>query len=203
MPNGVLGTIRTLRSFGLDGPVTDAGFAHIANLTQIQSPLTSAVARLPTRPPQYLAGLTRLRRVDLEGSAIGDGGLRQIAKLPGLVVLNLSGTKITDAGLAALENRNLSRLLIHNTAVTDAGMEHILKMKRIDWLDVGDTGVSDERGKELDERMTARNPSSFSTTEKRPPRERGVIESSGPCRHEDETSHGFLLTGIARDTVAD
>ena len=96
--------------------------------------------------------------MDLEGSAIGDAGLRQIAKLPGLVVLNLSGTKITDAGLAALENRNLSRLVIHSTAVTDAGMEHILKMKRIQLLDVGDTGVSNERGKELDEQMTARNP---------------------------------------------
>ena len=46
----------------------------------------------------YLKGMTRLRELDLEGSQVGDEGLRELDALPGLETLRLKGTRITDAG---------------------------------------------------------------------------------------------------------
>lgn len=64
--------------------------------------------------------LTRLR---LDNTAIGDGGVEVLLRLPKLQVLNLYGSKLTDTGLAALAaHPSLERIYCAGTAVTPAGV---------------------------------------------------------------------------------
>ena len=55
----------------------------------------------------------------------------------------LTGTQITDAGLAHLASLSkLRELWIGQTAVTDAGLEHLSGLKNLETLDVSGTKVT-------------------------------------------------------------
>ena len=70
----------------------------------------------------YLAPLTALRLLILEGTQITDAGLRHLSPLVSLIGLDLSGTRITDAGLRHLEPLTKLRLLcLTGTRVTPIG----------------------------------------------------------------------------------
>jgi hypothetical protein len=57
---------------------------------------------------------------------ISDDDLPSLASRTQLVELDLSGTKVTDAGIAHLSSlRNLSDLWLKNTCVTDAGVRRL------------------------------------------------------------------------------
>jgi hypothetical protein len=60
--------------------------------------------------------------------------------------LDLSGTQVTDKGLAVLEGLpNLQELRLRNTRITDAGFqEHLAPMESLQKLDIRGTGVSAE-----------------------------------------------------------
>jgi hypothetical protein len=47
---------------------------------------------------EYLAGMTRLRELDLDGTQITDAGLRVVGTLPELQRLRISRTRVTDGG---------------------------------------------------------------------------------------------------------
>jgi len=62
----------------------------------------------------------------LEGTAIGDVGLRHLPVLKNLGVLNLKKTQVTDAGLAHLRGlTKLKLLILTGTKVSDAGLDHL------------------------------------------------------------------------------
>jgi hypothetical protein len=69
---------------------------------------------------EYLAGMERLRELDLNETQVTDQGLAVLAALPALEVLRLKGTKISDAGfreqLAA--KQSLRHLDVRNTGVS-------------------------------------------------------------------------------------
>ena len=47
--------------------------------------------------------MPNLERLDLRGTAVGDDGVRTLARLQHLETLSLYGTAVTDAGLPALQ----------------------------------------------------------------------------------------------------
>jgi YHS domain-containing protein len=78
-------------------------------------------------------------------AAFGDAQLARLAPLgPNLSWLDLSGTKVTDSGLAALDAMpNLTRLHLERTAVTDAGLTHVASLGKLEFLDLYGTAITD------------------------------------------------------------
>src|SRR5215475_10522525 len=75
-------------------------------------------------------------------------------KRPGkpVVVVDLRGTKITDAGLKELkELKNLQEVVLFRTAITDAGLKELKELKSLQWLHLGFTKITDAGLKKLKE----------------------------------------------------
>jgi Leucine-rich repeat (LRR) protein len=73
-------------------------------------------------------------------------GLKELKDLNSLQALDLSSTKVTDAGLKALKKlKSLQTLGLRNTKVTDAGLKELKERKRLQALDLGGTEVSDDK----------------------------------------------------------
>jgi uncharacterized membrane protein len=112
--------------------------------------LAAAVAGLQKRLPGTLRAVAP-GEPDLEFSAavdpghFGDAQLRDLATVgDNLVLLDLSRTKVTDAGLAAVAKMpNLRRLQLQETGVTDAGLPSIKALPKLEVLNLFDTRVSD------------------------------------------------------------
>jgi uncharacterized membrane protein len=77
--------------------------------------------------------------------AFGDRELAALGPLaPQTVWLNLSGTRITDAGLSTVAQfKNLTRLHLNRTAVSDRGLSQLSGLQQLEYLNLYGTGVSD------------------------------------------------------------
>ncbi len=84
-------------------------------------------------------------RFDLLGAGVTDADLALLEPLkPTLASLNLSGTGVTDAGVAALgEYPRLARLNLGRTAVTDDGIASLTSLRELHYLNLYATGVTD------------------------------------------------------------
>jgi hypothetical protein len=95
-------------------------------------------------------GFQQLQRLDLGNTAVGDGGLKQVARLPQLQWLSLGSTKVGDAGLKNLGPlEQLEWLDLGHTRVTDAGLKELAALKKLKELHLYDTAVSDAGLKDL------------------------------------------------------
>lgn len=88
----------TLLSIDRCEMVTDAGLAHVAEISGLQE-------------------------LGLSSTSITDDGLRHISQLGSLKTLNLSGTRVTDDGLRHLFGLDLRKLDLSETNVTPEGMD--------------------------------------------------------------------------------
>ena len=61
------------------------------------------------RRVERLRGMTRLQYLDLSGTKVSDAGLQHLRGLTNLLDLNLSGTKVSDAGVRDLERATKGR----------------------------------------------------------------------------------------------
>jgi uncharacterized membrane protein len=79
------------------------------------------------------------------GKAFGDPELAQLAPIaPAVQWLDLSGTAVTDAGLAALAPmHHLERLHLDLTPVTDAGLVRLEALRQLTYLNLRGTAISD------------------------------------------------------------
>ena len=75
-----------------------------------------------------LAGLTQLQLLDLRNSQVTDAGLKELAGLTQLQSLDLVATQVTDVGLKELAGlTQLQSLDLWITKVTDAGVQELQK----------------------------------------------------------------------------
>lgn len=94
--------------------------------------------------------LTRLERVLLDNTRIGDEGLRQIGELTSLKSLDLMGTAITDDGLRHLRSLgSLEELNLSRTEITAGGLVHLRDLPSLRSLSLYDTMIDDEAVAEL------------------------------------------------------
>ncbi len=93
---------------------------------------------------EKLEGLTKLKSLDLEWcEKITDSGLAHLKGLTKLEKLNLDGTKITDEGLAHLKGlTKLEWLHLYSTAITDEGLVHLKRFSKLTHLRLAATTVT-------------------------------------------------------------
>ena len=100
---------------------------------------------------QTLVPFAGLKTVDVSYTKVTDAGVRQmVAQHPHLVDVNLSGTKITDAGLKDLRAlKDLRTLSLWTTSITDAGLPHIRACAHLEKLELAQTSVTNAGVKEI------------------------------------------------------
>lgn len=85
----------------------------------------------------------RLVWLNLSRTAVGDAGMRSVARLTQLRRLNLSGTKVGDRGFAALQPlARLEYLNAYGTGLGDAGLRTLATLPALGQIYAWQTGVS-------------------------------------------------------------
>ncbi len=107
-------------------------------IAQLQSDLGIGIDPLAADQP-WLDCNAGIRRT------FGDADLAKLAPIANnIYTLNLAGTKVTDAGMAALDDmHNLAELHLDRTAVTDVGLPHISKLRKLQYLNLYGTAITD------------------------------------------------------------
>jgi internalin A len=137
-----ISALPALRTLGVGGPaITVAGLAALSaapELTRLRL-LQSNVQDLRALGP----ALAMLRQLDLSGSRITDHGLAPLADAHLLDVLVLSRTRITDNGLVHLGAvSQLQCLSLADTRIGDAGLAHLGSLGSLVLLDLAGTQVT-------------------------------------------------------------
>ncbi|MDA0835983.1 MAG: hypothetical protein O2955_19960 [Planctomycetota bacterium] len=94
--------------------------------------------------PDFSEMLCELETVSLTGPEIDDAALMVLSgnsAAQEIRLLDLSGSRVTDAGLATLANLQPEALDLRNTAISNAGLRRLDWVTRLDWLHVGQTRV--------------------------------------------------------------
>jgi Leucine-rich repeat (LRR) protein len=112
--------------------VTDAGLAHVSQLTSLCI-LSLASPHLTDRGVALLADLRGLESLDLDGSQITAEGLKRLTSLPRLRWLSLNDTNLVDDDLAVvpLFAAGLKSLSLCRTAIGDGGMCHLTSVAHL------------------------------------------------------------------------
>jgi Leucine-rich repeat (LRR) protein len=130
----------------LDRDLGPEGFSALAVLPKLHTLELSG----PVEDPSFekLGLLAHLQTLRLDCPSLDDSAAAELAKLPQLRVLDLSGSKLSDVGLAQLGGLlQLQELYLDGTRVTRAGLEVIAKLPQLrvlglDRTDVVDAGVA-------------------------------------------------------------
>jgi hypothetical protein len=119
----------TLKDDEPDRPVLAADFNHI---------------RLTSYAWDILGPWEKVRDLNLYDTGMTDASLERLRKMPDLLTLNLNNNKITDAGLAVVQElRHLHSLSLNQTGITDAGLERLRCLPDLRDLYLLDTQVTD------------------------------------------------------------
>lgn len=112
--------IRQLTIYHLDIGLRDQDFAHLANLTSLQSLQANGTSSITNKALGSLSGLTLLESLYITGSSdITDDGLKNLANLNSLRSIHLSKCSITGAGLKHLQHLiSLKNLVLDDSRVT-------------------------------------------------------------------------------------
>jgi hypothetical protein len=138
-------SVRTLQIGGQQ--VTDKNLAYVGQMSGLEELNISWAMDLTDRGFVHLAGLKRLRILEVYLSKMSDVGLAAIGKLTKLEELRIDCEGITDRGLAQLAGlARLKYLSLGETKkeITDAGLEYLKTMKALEYVDFGGWHVSDE-----------------------------------------------------------
>jgi hypothetical protein len=92
----------------------------------------------------HLEHLARVTYLNLGGSGLSDEGLSSLGRLRGVLSLELSETRVSDAALGHLRGfPDLFWLGLANTGITDAGLRPIALLTNLHTLDLRGTRVTD------------------------------------------------------------
>lgn len=120
----------------------DASLLAGLKLQRLRLPLN---ARSALALPPYLSASALSAEIDLTGWDISDSDLAILARSRRPTSLNLSRTRISDAGLKLVaEFMDLRQLSLSGTAVTDRGMPELARLQRLESLDLSHTRIGDD-----------------------------------------------------------
>jgi hypothetical protein len=138
----ILGEFRALRELNVGGEhVTGRGLETWGRLGSLKE--LRLRGRLVPGHLWELARLPALEQLRLTGDRVGDEHVLALPPLPGLKLLDLRQSAVTDAGLAGIERfAGLERLDLSWTRLTDAALPHLILLKNIRWMGIFRTGLS-------------------------------------------------------------
>jgi ankyrin repeat protein len=112
--------------------------AVIAALVETRITGLDASGQMTDAILERIARLDFVTRLELGGSTrVTDAGVRHLARLRHLQRLDLSGTGITDHGLAVLRDLSeLRTLRLHHEAITDSGGSHVAHCHRLERVEM-------------------------------------------------------------------
>ena len=84
---------------------------------------------------------TSIRNLDLSGTKIAGAGLAALSSLSGLKHLGLAGTLLTDAGLANLHSDTLESVSVGGTEVTEHGIERLAELPELKTVEAHGCGI--------------------------------------------------------------
>jgi hypothetical protein len=118
--------------------------AHIAGLHHLRELYLDA--KFADDDVACLESLKSLRTLDLSGTRVSDAGLKAIRNLTNLEALWLPKSRyVTDAGLANMASlTELDSLYLDDTGVHGEGLKHLQKMKKLRRLSLANTQVDDD-----------------------------------------------------------
>jgi hypothetical protein len=125
--------------------ITDAEMVKIAGISQDLNLVLSSCP-VTDQGLSYLEGMSNVRCLVLTKTAITNDGIKHLRGM-NLQTLDLSLTKITDKGLAALGELDFPRLKeisLERTHVTNDGVMHLANFKNLEWISIAGTKVTKE-----------------------------------------------------------
>ena len=126
------------------GELTKADLAKVTLLSLDDGP------KITDAGLKEVAKLQQLKVLNLGDTEITDAGLKEVAKCTQLTFLDLEATQITDAGLKEVAKlQQLTHLWLYNTQITDAGLKELGKLQKLELLVLGHTQITDAGLKEL------------------------------------------------------
>ncbi|CAI7808531.1 unnamed protein product, partial [Closterium sp. NIES-54] len=126
--------------------LTDVALTYLASLHSLTSINLRGSSGFTTAGMRKLYALTGLLRLELGTPGATNAALEGIGQLKNLNVFIANHTKITDAGVARLQELSaLTALCISGCAsVTSASMVHVGKMTALEWLTLNGGGVTED-----------------------------------------------------------
>lgn len=134
--------------------LTDDALADLAELKDV-SGLDLSNTRVTGTGLRHLARLSRLRELKLDYAPLRADSLKAIGRINRLRELSIGDTDVNDASIASLAGMNphLSVLNLSKTRVTDAGLKHLSVIRTLQELDLTETAVTPDGLRRLKEAL--------------------------------------------------
>ena len=128
---------------------TDDDLKNLERFTELEW-LDLRVSTLTDAGMAHLAGLRKLKFLNVARTSVSDKGLSVLRGHTELETLLLGTTKITDAGLVNLERMTkLKKLSVFRTAVSDAAIPSLHKLTSLEILTKSESKISESGEKQL------------------------------------------------------
>jgi internalin A len=150
-----IGDLKQIRTLHLDGPlvlpkdktvriqISDAGLAEVARCQSLRRLSLARTTTIRGEGLRELAKLPNLIELNLDGSAIQPRALPEVSETKSLRVLGLARTQLTGDGLKTLTTlKDLRSLDLEGSKLNDAGMSDIAFLRTVSDLNLRDTIVS-------------------------------------------------------------
>ena len=126
------------------GRVSDVGAAALGSLSELEDLWLHEVS-ITGKGADGIAGLKKLRRLNLSGSGFGDDELERLSSFPVLEDVDLSCTKITDAGLDVIKTwPALRELDLSGNAIDGSGFDALARLGNLEALSLCTCKLTDE-----------------------------------------------------------
>ncbi|MBC7816018.1 MAG: DUF4259 domain-containing protein [Planctomycetaceae bacterium] len=130
-------------------PITDAGLAHLSGLVNLEEldlgDQGRGNSRLTSAGLACLRDMTKLRTLNLLGTAADDSVLTLLSPMQNLGELDLRRTKVTGAGLVHLSNLlNLWFLELQGIPISDEHLEHLAHLTNLRGLSLSGRRITDK-----------------------------------------------------------
>jgi hypothetical protein len=120
--------------------ITDEGMAALSRLSRLETLVVSS----PHITSKSFDHVTRLKHLEHLGTwqwKIDDADIEKLSQLPNLTSLGLV-TKLSDTSVSQVTALSqIERLTICGEEITDASVPHLVRLSKLEWLDLSDTSI--------------------------------------------------------------